>query len=97
MSANKKMGYEYITISDNFLNANLFKIKKLINENVPSELRSTLHFIEDEKGTIFAEAIGIADRVKPDENTVRLLEINIKRNISAADSEWSGLIDTKKE
>lgn len=72
-------------------------VKKLINENVPSELRSTLHFIEDEKGTIFAEAIGIADRVKPDENTVRLLEINIKRNISAADSEWSGLIDTKKE
>lgn len=72
-------------------------VKKLINENVPPELRSTQHFIEDEKGTIFAEAIGIADRVKPDENTVRLLEINIKRITSAADSEWSGLIDTKKE
>ncbi len=54
-------------------------VKKLINEKVPADLRSTLHFIEDEKGTIFAEAIGIADRVKPDENTVRLLEINIKR------------------
>lgn len=54
-------------------------IKKLINEKVPAEIRSTLHFIEDEKGTIFAEAIGIADRVKPDESTVRLLEINIKR------------------
>ncbi len=72
-------------------------VKKLINENVPNELRSTLHFIEDEKGTIFVEAIGIADRVKPDDNTVRLLEINIKRITSAADSEWSGLIDTKKE
>ena len=34
MSANKKMGYEYITISDNFLNANLFEIKKLINEKI---------------------------------------------------------------
>ena len=34
MSTNKKMGYEYITISDNFLNANLFEIKKLINEKI---------------------------------------------------------------
>ena len=54
-------------------------VKKLINEKVPADLRSTLHFIEDEIGTVFAENIGIADRVKPDENTVRLLEINIKR------------------
>lgn len=54
-------------------------VKKLINEKVPAEHRSTLHFIEDEKGTIFAEAIGIADRVKPAEGTVRLLEITIKR------------------
>lgn len=65
-------------------------VKKLIYEKVPDNLRSTLYFIEDEHGTIFAECIGIADRVKPDENTVRLLEINIKRTESAAESEWSG-------
>ena len=34
MRANKKMGYEYITISDNFLDTNLFEIKKLINEKI---------------------------------------------------------------
>ena len=34
MRANKKMGYEYITISDNFLDTNLFEIKKIINEKI---------------------------------------------------------------
>lgn len=54
-------------------------VKKLINETVPVSLRSTLHFIEDEKGTVFAENIGIAQRVAPDENTVRLLKITVER------------------
>ncbi len=53
-------------------------VKKLINEAVPPEQRSSLHFIEDEAGTIFAEAIGIAERVKPDCNTVRILKITIR-------------------
>ena len=30
MKANKKIGYEYITISDNFLSLDLFEIKKII-------------------------------------------------------------------
>ena len=34
MRTNKKMGYEYITISDNFLDTNLYEIKKLINEKI---------------------------------------------------------------
>ena len=34
MRANKKIGYEYITISGNFLCANLFEIKKMINEKM---------------------------------------------------------------
>lgn len=57
-------------------------IKKLINETVPKAQRSSLHFIEDEAGTIFAEAIGIADRVKPGCDTVRILNIAI--------IDWSG-------
>lgn len=57
-------------------------IKKLINETVPKEQRSSLHFIEDEVGTIFAEEIGIADRVKPGCDTVRILNIAI--------IDWSG-------
>lgn len=32
--ANKKMKYEYITISDNFLDTDIYKIKTLILENI---------------------------------------------------------------
>ena len=54
-------------------------VKKLINEMIVVENRSSLHFIEDEEGTIFAEGIGIADRVVPDKNTVRFLKISVNR------------------
>lgn len=54
-------------------------IKKLINETVPAEKRSTLHFIEDSEGTIFAEAVGVAQRVAPDKSTKRLLKITVKK------------------
>ncbi|MDE5583789.1 MAG: tRNA lysidine(34) synthetase TilS [Ruminococcus sp.] len=53
-------------------------VKKLINEKIPPEKRDTLHFIEDEKGTIFAESLGIAERVAPDGNTVKFLKISVK-------------------
>lgn len=72
---NRKFGDKIQLCGRNFTSS----VKKLINEKVPEDLRSSLYFIEDEMGTIFAEAIGIADRVKTDENTVRFLEINIKR------------------
>jgi len=52
-------------------------VKKLINETVPKELRSYLHFIEDAEGTIFAERIGIAKRVVPTADTRRLLKITV--------------------
>lgn len=54
-------------------------VKKLINEMIAVENRSTLHFIEDEEGTIFAEGIGIADRVAPDKDTARFLKISVNR------------------
>ena len=53
-------------------------VKKLINEKVPAEYRSRLHFIEDEEGTIFAEMLGIADRVKPGVDSKKLLVIYIR-------------------
>lgn len=52
-------------------------VKKLINEKIPAEKRGTLHFIEDEEGTIFAEQFGIADRVAPDGNTQNYLKITV--------------------
>ena len=53
-------------------------IKKLINEKIPSEQRAELHFLEDENGTILAEKLGIAERVAPDNKTVRFLKVSIK-------------------
>ncbi len=55
-------------------------VKKLINEKIPPHDRSFLHFIEDEGGTILAEGLGIADRVKPDSSTRRILTVTV-RNI----------------
>lgn len=52
-------------------------VKKLINAQIPPDERPFLHFIDDECGTVFAEKIGIADRVKPDENTASILKITI--------------------
>ena len=54
-------------------------VKKLINEKIPADIRSTLHFIADSEGTIFAEGLGIADRTAPDNNTERILKITVKR------------------
>lgn len=53
-------------------------VKKLINEKIPAHERPYLHFIEDEEGTVFAEQLGIAERVAPDENTARILKISVK-------------------
>lgn len=55
-------------------------VKKLINEKIPVAERRSLHFIEDEEGTVFAEKIGIAERVAPNKSTKRLLKIYITRN-----------------
>lgn len=53
-------------------------VKKLINEKIPTGERDTLHFLEDENGTIFAEKLGVAQRVAPDSNTVKLLKISVR-------------------
>ena len=55
-------------------------VKKLINEKIPAEERTCLHFIEDEEGTVYAEKIGIADRVRPDRSSHRLLKITVRNN-----------------
>lgn len=56
-------------------------VKKLINESVPPDMRDTMHFIEDEMGTIFAEHIGIAARVSPDPSTGRYLIVSVRNKI----------------
>lgn len=65
-------------------------VKKLINENVSPDKRGSMHFIEDDNGTIFAEYIGIADRVRPRSDTKKLLKITVYSN----HQDWSESIDT---
>lgn len=55
-------------------------VKKLINSSVPPDIRSTLHFIDDEDGIILAEGIGISQRVAPDASSLRLLRVCIHRS-----------------
>lgn len=52
-------------------------VKKLINAQVKPEKKPFLHFIQDESGIIFAEEIGISERVKPQPDTERFLKISI--------------------
>ena len=53
-------------------------VKKLINEKIPVCKRPYLHFIEDEEGLIFAEEIGISDRVRVTEKTKMILSVSIE-------------------
>ncbi len=50
-------------------------VKTLLNANVMRHKRDTLCFISDDEGLIYIEGIGIADRVKLDENTKTALKI----------------------
>ncbi|MDE6834749.1 MAG: tRNA lysidine(34) synthetase TilS [Ruminococcus sp.] len=54
-------------------------VKKLVNEKIPTAERDTLHFLEDQNGTIFAENIGIAQRVAPDNTTTKFLKISVRK------------------
>ncbi len=52
-------------------------VKKLINAQVSPDEKPFLHFVDDESGTVFAEKMGVADRVKPDSDTERILKITV--------------------
>ena len=54
-------------------------LKKRIQEKVPKEKRSTLHLLYDAAGVIYAEDIGVAERVRADAASERLLVVQIHR------------------
>lgn len=58
-------------------------LKKLVQANVPKDRRGTLHTLRDAQGLIFAEYIGVADRVKPDNATKRILSVTVSRKAAA--------------
>ncbi len=53
-------------------------VKKLLNENIPTENRPFVHFLSDDKGLIFMEDFGVADRVKADEKSQNILSVCIE-------------------
>lgn len=53
-------------------------LKKVIQAKVPQGRRKTLHILADDDGIVFAEYIGAADCAVPDENTRRLLVVEIR-------------------
>lgn len=71
---NRRFGDKIKLQGNNFTSS----VKKLINAKVPSDQRQRLHFLEDENGTVFAEKLGIAERVAPDNKTVRFMKISVK-------------------
>lgn len=50
-------------------------VKKLLNENIPSEERPFIHFLSDDMGLIYVENIGVADRVKVTGESIRILSV----------------------
>lgn len=53
------------------------ELRKLLQERLPREEREISAVIEDSAGIVWAEHVGIADRVKPDENTNNILKFEI--------------------
>lgn len=73
-------------------------IKKRIQEEIPLHRRGNLHFLEDEAGTIFAEGIGIAERVKPEaDETENLLVVTVYPDDQWSDEEKNPLDEKRSE
>ncbi len=53
------------------------ELRKILQEKLPKEERSFSAVIEDENDIVWAEHVGIADRVKPDKNTKIFIKFEI--------------------
>lgn len=71
---NRRDGDGFIREGRNFTSS----LKKLMNESVPVGERDKAAILADEKGIIWAEGFGIAERVKPDAFTKRYMNIIVK-------------------
>lgn len=71
---NRRDGDGFIRAGRSFTSS----LKKLMNENVPVGKRDKIAILADDKGIIWAEGFGIAERVKPDAFTKSYMNINVK-------------------
>jgi tRNA(Ile)-lysidine synthase len=56
-------------------------VKKLLNEKVPPEKRTFVHFLSDDEGVIFMEGFGVAERVMPDNMSQNILSVGTEKGI----------------
>ncbi|MGN0585657.1 MAG: tRNA lysidine(34) synthetase TilS [Oscillospiraceae bacterium] len=69
---------------DSFIRANrgfTSSLKKLMNEKYAADKRDFIPILADENGIIWVEGFGVADRVKIDENTKRILTVKVGRSL----------------
>lgn len=71
---NRRDGDSFIRAGRSFTSS----LKKLMNESVPVGKRDKIAILADDKGIIWAEGFGIAERVKPDAFTKSYMNINVK-------------------
>lgn len=71
MLRNRRYGDKIKLAGRNFTSS----VKKLLNENIPSEKRPFIHFLSDDMGLIYAECFGVADRVKATGESIRILSV----------------------
>ena len=71
---NRRDGDGFIRAGRSFTSS----LKKLMNESVPVGKRDKIAILADDKGIIWAEGFGIAERVKPDAFTKSYMNINVK-------------------
>lgn len=69
---------------DSFVRANrdfTSSLKKLMNEKYAAGERDFIPILADDSGIIWVEGFGVADRVKIDENTKRILTVKVERSL----------------
>ncbi len=74
---NRRDGDGFIRAGRSFTSS----LKKLMNESVPVGKRDKIAILADDKGIIWAEGFGIAERVKPDAFTKSYMNINVKEKL----------------
>ena len=74
---NRRDGDGFIRAGRSFTSS----LKKLMNESIPVGKRDKIAILADDKGIIWAEGFGIAERVKPDAFTKSYMNINVKEKL----------------
>lgn len=74
---NRRDGDSYIRANRDFTSS----LKKLMNEKYAAEERDFIPILADENGIIWVEGFGVADRVKIDKDTKKILTVRVERTL----------------